>query len=426
MPISVKTEAALKLYISPQLKANLAILSMPQTELETLMKRATLDNPLLRLNEPLRRDTAYGGGGSFDISYVAETRSSLEEYVTEQIRFTRAPAEVKRVAVFLAGQLDERGYLDTEELPASEALDAGIALIQSLEPAGIGARSLAECLVLQLKRRGEASDTLIYVIENHLPDIAVGKIWAVATAARVSEDEARSMIRTIKSLDPRPCAAWCALPPHYVIPDVLITELRGRFIPVLNNEMTPSLTLQMPELPEGGVDDETARYIKKKEREALWLIRSINDRQSTLLRVAEDIAERQQEFFRGGELRLKPMTMRETAERLGVSPSTVTRACAGKHIACPDGTRPLRSFYGARLGGSEGEASPAQAKAMIRLIVGGENAARPLSDEAIRRELELGGVSVSRRSVAKYRSELGIQDSNARRRIRSEKERLHG
>ena len=421
MALPIRPTIAGKTELNTFICNSISILSLDSNEFDTYIKDAALGNPFLEISPPFSgaslNSDLFGIGTSspYDFGRISTRQVTLEEYVKEQISYSLAPAIVKKAATYLIGFMDERGYLDDTGLYKSHLIDQAVALIQSFSPAGIGARNLSECLILQLIRKEELTETLRYICEHHLRDIAAGRFKQIAQALKISEDEVVAMVMKIKQLNPKPCASIGTSENTFVVPDVTVVQVGTQFVAVLNDAVLPLVSFSNLELCQIDLEEETSKYLNRKKREALDLIQMINYRYSSILAVASDIVQSQQNMFAHGLSCIAPMKMRETAVRLGISPSTVTRICKGKHLHFRGKTYPFRKFYSSSVSGAYGEVSSIQVKYLIREIINNENKIQPLSDACICKELAQRGIIISRRAVTKYRTSMMIPSSNIRR-----------
>ncbi len=357
------------------------------------------------------------------------TETSLEDDLLEQLRTSDAAPKLKKFAEEIIGNIDTSGYLrvplvdmgqDNEDGKAElSGLKQALKLVQSFEPPGIGARDLRESLLLQLER-ADRRDSLAYqLVEDHLEEIGKNRIPQVAKALNVTIVELYDAWNEVKRLRPRPGSAVSPGAVQYVLPEVTIERVDGEYRVSSNREYLPRLSLSKrylrllddPETPA-----ETKSYIREKINSGKVLIKSLAQRDSTVHRITEVIAAKQREFLDHGEASLKPLTMNEVAENIGVHETTVSRAIANKYVQSPQGLLPLRHFFGSGFKTESGEMlSNRSIKHRLEELVNGENPSKPLSDKKIVELLKEGGLNVARRTVAKYREELGIQPSHLRK-----------
>ena len=299
------------------------------------------------------------------------------------------------------------------EIPQA-LIDEALDVVQSLEPAGVAARDLSECLMLQLQRSGEGDETVLAIVQHYLPQLGRRQYGAVARALGVSEREVRAAEKRIAALEPRPGQGFQTREePVYLRPDIFVAEIDGIWQAVVNEYYLPRLTVSAyyQKLLEQTEDAETAAYLRQKLRHAQTLLYSLSQRGSTLRRCAEMALQEQKAFFTGGTTELVPMRMRDLAVELGVHPSTVSRCLRGKYLQCRQGTYPLRYFFQRPAGGVSRQAVQQKLLELLRQ----EDSAHPLSDERLCSLLLSQGVEISRRTVAKYRTELGIPAASGRK-----------
>ncbi len=363
-----------------------------------------------------------------DFAQQSRTRPvPLDEYLIGQLGTAGLSPEEREIAETIIGRIDGNGYLGTDlEILAEEAragietVERALTAVQHLDPPGIGARSLEECLLLQIYASPFPHPLASRIVSGHLEELGRREYARIARALRVSEKEVRAAAAFIATLNPRPASPFHDETGTYVIPDITLADVDGDYHISLNQEHNPEIRIsgayrRMLENPE--TDPETRRYLRQKIRRALDLIRNLDMRENTLYRLAAEIMKRQPEFLEKGAEHLKPMTMKELAQALDVHESTVSRAVANKYIHTPRGTFPLRFFFSTALKGAGGEdVSSERVRHRIRRLVGEENPRRPHSDRKLAELLSRDGVEVARRTVTKYREQLGIPSTRERRR----------
>ncbi len=358
-------------------------------------------------------------------SLVAGT--SLQEKLLEQVRDTSLREELGQIAELLIGNIDEYGYLKTsiDELASStglapEPILETLKIIQSFDPAGIGARDLRECLMLQLERQGE-EDTLEYeIIRDHMDALGRRRIPEISRATGEDVDEVQDAIARIARLEPRPGRAFLPDTDHFVVPEVFVQRSGDDFTVATNNDHIPHLRISntYKDLMSGGDKNvEVRNYIREKIRAGKFLIKSLHQRQATITNIAREIVSRQHDFMDKGVAFLKPMTMVQIADVVGVHETTVSRAVSGKYMETPQGIFEMKYFFTAGISTStgEGEMSNTSVKDLISAIFKVEDTAKPLSDQEVVKMLADKGIVIARRTVAKYRTELNILPSNLRK-----------
>jgi RNA polymerase sigma-54 factor len=370
-----------------------------------------------------------GSGSSdedWDIAERIAAHGSLRDHLAEQMRLTFTTREDRLIGAYLIALLDPAGRLSADPADIAQHLGTTLEAVEAVrrtmmrfDPAGLFARSLAECLAAQLADRNRLDPAMAALIEN-LELLARRDHKRLMTLCGIDADDLTDMIREIRALDPKPGAGWAtdALPP--VIPDVLMRILpAGDVFLELNPETLPRVlvneTLYARIAKQGSKDDRL--FLSEKLATANWLVKSLQQRAQTILKVAAEIVQRQDGFFRHGVSHLRPLILRDIAEAVSLHESTVSRVTANKYMATPRGIFELKYFFTNAIAGSDGESHSAEAvRHRIRALVGAENAADILSDDAIVLALRKEGVDIARRTVAKYRDALRIPSSVQRKR----------
>ncbi|MCL6450055.1 MAG: RNA polymerase factor sigma-54 [Acetobacteraceae bacterium] len=445
--------------LSPRALRALALLRAPAPELARLMEREVEENPLLELEPEAGADAdgepAPEGGlsgleergqeyfpDSAEPAYPAPDSPraqpvapapTLEEYLRLQIALLDLPPAVERAARFLAGCLDGRGYLSSslEEVAEGAGVDREVATkaleaVQGLDPPGVGARDLRECLLLQLEGSDapEAQRALCRaIVREHLDDLAGGRLGAVARALGETPAAVRAAVRLIRGLDPCPGERFSGDAPRYVVPDLVVERMGEGWAVYLNDRALPSVGISpfyRRLLADATLDRAARRFVERRLRSALWFLGCLERRRLTLCRILEFTVKRQEEFLSRGLGHLKPLTMAEAARALGLHESTVSRAVEGKYVQTPHGAFPLRFFFGPGVRCAPGPPlAKSSVKRLMRDILTRGRDGRPLTDQGVAQELALAGIHVSRRTVAKYRSEMGIPAAGGGRGPRS-------
>jgi RNA polymerase sigma-54 factor len=442
-----------KLMMTPELRQAIAILQLSSLELAAMVEQELLDNPVLEIEEPVAEepveaevdnglseyaDWAEYFGDKSDSGYIAggERREiwtpletavdSLEEHLELQLQLAVMEEAARGVGRFIIGCIDEHGYLQgtVEEIAAQLGVSAAVVadvlkVIQSFDPPGIGARDLRECLSLQATQQMITDKLVLAVIDRFLDAVAAGQYKHIAEELHSTPHDVQQAVDIIRTLDPRPGAKFAdGHQPSYIVPDISIECHNGDFLISLNDQFIPQLMInsQYRRLVREA-DDETRKFVEGRINKAVWLIKSIEQRRRTLYNVVEALTQLQQDFFLQGAKFLKPLTMKVVADQLGIHESTVSRAIANKYATIPQGVLSLRALFSAGLVGESGiSAAATTVKADIKELLARENQADPLSDQAVVEILAKRGIKLSRRTVAKYREELGIGSSTKRRR----------
>lgn len=435
--------------LSPQMMQAMEVLQMGAQELLSYLAETMQENPVLESEEPYRQDEdmsqlrrklewlestdvqnrwyhqqdAQETQNPLDRSAADPMEESLYYYLKSQVRFERLPGPVARTADYLMESLDSNGWLDEPLSDAAARLrvsektaEQALRVVQSLEPAGVGARSLAECLRLQLERRGETGLALT-IVSQYLEAMSRDRYNLISRETGAGRAEVSRACALIRSLNPRPGMGFATRENlRYITPDLVVVNFEDHFEILTNDSYLPSLRLSgyYSQLYKETGDEQVKDYLNGKLRQAKWIISSVEQRRTTLMNCARCIVDHQERFFRQGPGHLRPMLLADVAGELDIHESTVSRAVRDKYIQCAHGVFPLGYFFSRSLGGSE-ETSPDQAKTLLRALIDGEDRKKPLSDQKLSQLLEERGVSISRRTVAKYRDELGIASTAGRK-----------
>ena len=353
--------------------------------------------------------------------------TSLIDHLNWQLNLMEIPEALQPIVEFLVGNIDEDGYLTIglEEVAATlevelEPAEEALRVVQILDPLGVGARDLQECLLIQM-RALELQDTLAErLVLEYLPLIEKKKFKEIARQLGCDPREVGKALAVLRRLSPRPGQKYSSKEPQYIRPDVYLYKVGGEYQIVLNDDGLPQLRLNRAYrrllLKDDGVSKDTKSYVKERFRSALELIRSIDQRQQTIFRVCRAIVDRQGGFLEKGPLYLKPMLIKDIAAELGVHPSTMSRVVANKDAHTPQGVIELRRFFTVGVESSDGEnVSSVHVKEKIKRIIEAEDADKPLSDQKIARLLSRDGIQITRRTVAKYRDQMSIAGSRERK-----------
>ena len=442
--ISLKTDLRQELKLTPQLLQSMEVLQMNAQELLEYLNRVTEENPVLEQEdsadlrhsyEELRQKASWLDGGVYGATFthddaafpergaVDKETESLSSFLCDQLERKRLPKPLLALAKYMAELVDEDGYLAPEDLDGLTELKIPLSLIsealetlQSLDPAGVGARSLSECLLLQLARQEHVSPAVMDITARFLPELGKKHYGPICRELGLTMEEVRAAEKVISGLDPHPGRAFQpAEPTVYVRPDVFIVELDGELRAVLNEEYLPQISVSdyYVRLLRESDEPETRDYLRQKLQQAKWLLNSLERRGGTLRRCADAILEAQRPFFTGQTTALAPMSLSTLADTLGLHPSTISRAVRGKYLQCRQGTYPLRYFF-SRAVTEQGPSRQAVQQKLLALLAS-EDPCHPLSDQRLCRLLAEDGMEVARRTVAKYRMELGVGSSAARK-----------
>jgi RNA polymerase sigma-54 factor len=463
MELTQRPEVKQRVTLSPQVYQGLNILAMPLAELELLVETEMLENPVLELDEPIDEPEAEEERSEsqeeeerawdewldyYDELDASESRGprdpnaesanteefvggvvSFAEYLNDQVGLLDIPEDLEHAARAVIGSLDSDGFFkgSTEEVArvadvSVDVAEHAVKLVQQLDPPGVAARDLSEALMIQARYLDIASPLLERIVHEHLDDVAANHFRKISRTLRVNEEEVRGVVDQLKSLNPRPAGAYSSGPaPGYVVPDVTVRRFDDEWLIISNNESIPTLKVSpryRSMLRSGaGTDDETKRYLKDKIRSAESFIKNIDRRKDTVSRITEIILSVQDEFFEDGKGLLRPLRLEDVAVELGVHLSTVSRGVTGKYMATPYGMFELKHFFSGGYRTRQGvDVASTSIKQRLKEIVRDEDVASPYSDQKLAELLSEEGVTVARRTVAKYREELGIEPSWARRR----------
>jgi len=441
--IALKTELRQELRLTPQLLQSMEILQMNAQELSDHINHLAEENPLIEQEDISKMQSAYEelcrkvswlnsrATGSFPAANTSlpepgatdPALDSLEAFVCDQLERKHLPKKVFVLAKYMAELLDENGWLAQEDLDEltgmnvpEELICQALEILQSLDPAGIGARNLSECLILQLDRQEKASPFLRELITRFLPELSSRHYGPIRSELGVSDREIADAAEIISTLDPHPGQAFQpAKPIEYIWPDIFVAELDGELRVILNEYYLPRISINdyYARMLKSSSEKDTVEYLRQKMQQAKGLISGLERRNTTIQRCAEEILTVQHRFFAENTATPVPMTLSSLAEALSLHPSTISRATRGKYLQCRQGTYPLRYFFGRSLGKTEYSAKMIRQR--ILELIRDEDPAHPLSDQSICRQLEKEGIQLARRTVAKYRMELGINGSSVRK-----------
>ncbi len=352
---------------------------------------------------------------------------TLSEHLQEQLQMSSFPADEEIAAHFIIGNIDERGYLQATLSEISrqsgigeEPIESALMRLQEFDPTGVGARDLRECMQIQVRVLGITDQTVLRIIETCFDTLIRRDFRGVARKLGISIEEVSAAALIIGQLEPRPGRPFGGDEPVYIIPDIFVYKVGEDFHIVLNDDGLPRLKisgLYRNVLTKGdGSSRDTKNYVQEKVRSALWLIKSIHQRQRTIYRVMESIIKHQREFFESGVSFLKPLNLRDIADDIEMHESTVSRVTTSKYVHTPQGIFELKYFFNSSINRVVGEAVASEAvKERIRKLITAEDPRRPLSDQRIAEMLKSANIDIARRTVTKYREQLNILSSTKRR-----------
>ena len=464
MKQNVRLSQTQKLVMTMRLQQALKLLALPTLELQEEIKAELEENPLLeeaedraregtmesREEEPRESDQETAENDfdweSFlqdasDSGYAPASERheeqmeranvspvSLQDTLEEQVMADMPGEEDQAVMEFLIGSLDERGFLtlSAEEVVAYtgselERVQRLIKQLQQCEPAGVGARDLQDCLLIQLEVKGEKGTLAYEIIEGFWEELQRKRLPEIAKALKVPVGDVQTAVDDIAHLSPSPAGMVVGEQAQYIYPDLIVERVDGEYVVSLNDKNVPRLRVSRKYeevlMSRNGHDPATRDFVKEKLRSAKWIVQTIEQRRRTMVKVMQKIVEKQRGFFDKGVMHMKPLTLQDVATEIEMHESTVSRVTNGKYVQTPRGVLELKFFFSSGLGtaGSEDISSKA-AKERIRRLVDGEDRAKPLSDQKLADMLKAEGIDIARRTVAKYREQLGLASARMRRR----------
>lgn len=454
----LRLEQTQKLIMTPELRQAIKILQLSSVELTDYLNQMIMDNPLIEIKEDTpERDSGIAKKQEIDWEgYIRDLRevhdkaernssrevkpeiayenlvtrgTSLEEHLFSQMGVIPLTREEKRIARYLIGNVNSVGYLTVtldqaeEDLKIKkEKIEKVLILIQNFDPPGVCARNLCECLMIQLKQREEFEEELCILVESHLENIGAGKLNKVAQMMNLPVARIQELADLIKSLNPKPGASFGGSEDiRYIVPDVIVERIDDDFVILVNEGHIPHLTINKTYSSilnkASDADSGTKEFVENKLNQALWLIRSIEQRRMTIYQVTAALVKMQKGFFEHGIKYLKPLTLKQIAEKVGVHESTVSRATSNKYIQTPHGIFEYKFFFTAGLSTGRGEsASTESIRHLLQDIIKNEDSKKPYSDQKLADMLQERGISIARRTVTKYREELNILNAGQRKR----------
>jgi RNA polymerase sigma-54 factor len=435
-------QQSLKLAMTQELTQAIALLQYSSQELTEFLDSKALENPLLQIDHqnikpinPLvdrnrnRTRSNIKNTENKWIEQIASKSTTIEEQLMAQLNINAFSLRQLQVIRYLIQTMDGNGYITetveqiAEKLKLSaELVEDCLIAIQTLEPAGIGARNLQECLLIQIERENSANDLAQTIITNYFVPFAEKKWKNIAKELHVTLQEIQEVFDWIQKLNPRPGACLAQDETKYIIPDAIIEKAGEQFSIRLCDDLLPKVSFNdayYKQLTSSKQDAQLGKFLQEKQQDFQWIMKSIEQRKETLLKVVTKIVEKQTMFFEKGPNYLLPMTMKDISSELDIHESTVSRAVREKYVQTPIGTFPLKYFFTSTIQTVTNEStSSSQVKNKIHSLIEKENKQKPLSDQEIAEHLKnQEGMVVSRRTVAKYREQLGILSSSKRKRF---------
>jgi RNA polymerase sigma-54 factor len=437
MRYGLQQEQTFRLAMTPELRQAITILQYSSVDLMSYLHEQANENPIIDLAEidmsieRINTEEEYSlrkNDNPVDLlDFVSNPADNLYRHLKAQLGMVRGLSKLQQmIGMFLIGNLNEKGYLELDVNTAAGILDVPtdeveniLALIQGFEPAGIAACSLEECLLLQLRYAGNDDVYLEEIVRHHMVNLSCNRIQKIADALGIDIHMVQQMIDQIRKLNPCPGAAFAPYERQYHIADISVEKSKNDYVVTVNDITVPRVGINpfYQSMLRKPAMEEEKRFLREKMNTALWLIHSLEQRRLTLMRVAQAIVDRQREFFEHGVYHLKSMTQKEIAGITGLHESTISRAVSNKYMQTPRGLFELKYFFTSALGSKDGDATSSEsAKMRIKQIIDSEEKQKPFSDQAITERMAKEGLELSRRTVAKYREELGYL-SSARRKV---------
>jgi RNA polymerase sigma-54 factor len=440
LQVGLWQQQSLKLTMTQELKQAIQLLQFSAVELSSFLEAKALENPLIQLENSniklMDPHFDYTKKNRFKnlerddkdwVEQIAYQSGTLQEFLLLQVNLKALPKIQRKIIHYLIYNLDSNGYLtiETDEVTQlfrvhDRDIQDCIEILQSFEPTGVGARNLQECLLLQANKREDSPAFVKNILANYFLEFAERKWKLISKKMGIEIQHIQAAADFIQTLDPRPGSHFFTDRPQYVLPDLIVTGENQNLTVHLFERHLPNVQFQKEyyTMMSSYKDGQVKQFLKEKAYDFQWLMKGLEQRKETLLKVGFSILQRQKDFFLKGTKHLKPLTMKEVAEDIGSHESTVSRAVREKYIQTPFGTFELKHFFSAALStNEETNASAVQVKSMIVQLLKNEDKKKPLSDQAIAEQLQIEGITVSRRTVAKYRDHLKILPSSKRKRF---------
>lgn len=471
MKIGLNIGLQQRLVMTPRLQQALKLLQMPTQELQQVLKQEVLQNPLLEEvdeneetvdeeavevsteEEAKRQESSEDGEKTEDINWddyfetgfgigsgyaeeeeredflerVPVAKQNFSDYLLSQLRLVTDDEKELAIGEYIIGSLDNSGYLTCPLKEVADTFDTTeeetekiLKMIQAFDPPGVGARDLKECLLIQLEAKGLLGSITERIIKDYFEEFKQKKYLELSKKLKISMKDIQEQARIIGALNPKPGLDVLAEEPTYVIPDLIVERVGEKYVVFLNDRNVPRLRISQSYRNElrhnPGISPETKDFIQGRLKNAKWLIQTIEQRRRTMIKVMESIVEEQREFFERGTSHLKPLTLQQVASKISMHESTVSRVTTNKYVQTPRGVYELKYFFSSSLSTQSGdEVSAKSAKLNIKEIIAKEDTKKPLSDQKIADILREDGLIIARRTVAKYREQLGILPARHRK-----------
>lgn len=434
MKMLLQQRQTMNLVMTTELRQAIALLQYTTYELYEYIQQQELENPLIELVE--KEDNTYNGTGKKvnkvessapdPLDFIASNEKCMRQHLIQQSQWMDIKEQERSIIHYLILNLDDNGYLPLSLMELStqlelgeEAILNGIKLLQQLEPVGVGARNLRECLLLQVKHYYPEEQFAERIIAEHLDRLADKKWHEIANRLETSLSEVKTAFDIIRTLDPKPCTILSNETTEYLNPDIIIDYVDGGFEVSLNDGYLPEIRYNSQYTDQLNKKSEAYKYVHDKFRNYQWLLSSIEQRRNTILKITQVVIQKQRDFFLKGFSELKPLTLKEIAEEIDMHESTVSRATMNKVIQTPKGSFDFRLLFTSKLRTVDGDTmSQTSVKLLLADFVKEENKFKPFSDQKIADYFKTKkGITISRRTVAKYREELKIPSSSKRKEI---------
>lgn len=449
-------EQSQKLIMTPELRQAIELLQFNSLELTEYIANALEQNPMLEReklaeeHEDLDKytkekeidwkeyvekynDNSYRpqiNKNIKEVNYEAfvSYEPTLRELLLSQLNLVHFGIQERKIGEYIVHNIDDNGYLQVslEEIARIvntniEEVELVLGIIQNFEPIGVGARNLKECLLIQIKEKKNTKAYIKKIVENHLEDLAHNRLQKISKELDVSVEETQKACDYIKKLEPKPGRAFSGNNDSvkYIVPDAEIELIEGKFVVTVKDSTAPRLNINnyYRNLMKTGKDEKATEYLSGKFNSAMWIIKSIEQRRNTIKKVVESILKFQMDFFLEGEKSIKPLTLKDVADDIEMHESTISRTTNGKYVQTPRGLFELKYFFSSSLLSNKGDVSSTSIKMTLKDIIKEEDPKKPYSDQKISDILKAQGISISRRTVAKYRDELNIPSSSMRKRF---------
>ena len=437
-------EQTQKLALTPELIQAIQILQFSNQELDSYVQEQLLINPVIEtdsekpadidLPDPERVTDTYRGEyrreekQQYPYEQHAANDVTLVEHLMFQLQFAPLCDAQRRAGRYIIESLDDNGYLTQSRRELAEGtgtdpegIEKVLEVIHTFDPAGVGAENLSECLLIQLASQSRLTELKQRVISEFLEDVASNRLSVIAKKLGTDTEQIQKIADEIRTLDPKPGRAFASQDEtRYITPDVFVEKEDGEYHVIINEGSVPHLMVSSyyrQVLRESAEDRSLAEYLNDRINTANWLIKSIEQRKQTIYNVVSAVVRHQRDFFEYGPKYIKPMTLRQIAEDVGIHESTVSRSINGKYMQSPRGVFEIKYFFTSGVSAGEGDGMSSNAvKSIIREMVGQEDPKKPCSDQYMADRMQADGINISRRTVAKYREEMGIPSSQKRKR----------